>query len=607
MNMNIVVIRMTLGVALVLVLTATGLWAAGAEDSDEPATAAADRETVFDPASGLTWTAPEYGGSLSWAHKQFPKSTDPHVVGGWGPHFISGVNEKLAFGDWAVSRDKVVELAWTYSGPEMYRGALAESWEFRDATTVIFHIRQGVHWHDKEPMNGRELTADDVVFNWQRYLGLGEFAEAGPSALGYMTHGLEESSVTATDKWTVEFKLSRPKPDIEFALTHNANYILAPEVIKEHGDYADWRNVVGTGPYRLTDHVEDTSATWEKNPDYWGYDEKFPDNRLPYIDTLKSLLIADVSARLAAMRTGKIDMISNTGDAHIANIEHIESLQNTNPEIEAWPVYRPPLGTYMFDQSQAVMQDVNVRKALQLSQDRETISAAFFKGWGKPAPSGFISQASTGFSWPYEEWPEDVKREYEYDPERAEALLDAAGYPRSDDGYRFTIKVGHFGRYESDYTEIIMGYFDAIGVKSEMVVVMDPELQPIIQADTSEFALISWVGYPLTAPNTYVYYISNFEYGGVDWSRAKDPEMDALLAGLKNATEAEEWKRYHRQIDEKTVREHWGLVRANSPIFAVSQPWVEGYAGEWSLGYSERNTHFARLWIDSALKESMGH
>ena len=123
---------------------------------------------------------------------------------------------------------------------------------------------------------------------------------------------------------------------------------MAPEVIKEHGDYADWRNVVGTGPYRLTDHVEDTSATWEKNPDYWGYDEKFPDNRLPYIDTLKSLLIADLSARLAAIRTGKIDMISNTGDAHISNIEHIESLQDTNPEIETWPVYRAPLGSYMF-------------------------------------------------------------------------------------------------------------------------------------------------------------------------------------------------------------------------------------------------------------------
>ena len=598
--------RRTFAVALVLVLTATALWAAGADDSDESAAAAADKETVFDPATGKTWTAPEYGGTLTWAHKQFPKSTDPYAVGGWGPHFISGVNEKLAFGDWAVSREKVVDLAWTYTGPEMYRGALAESWEMPDATTFIFHLRQGVHWHDKAPMNGRELTADDIVFNWHRYLGLGDFTEAGPSALGYMTHNLEESSVTATDEWTVEFKLARPKPDIEFAMTHNANYILAPEVIEEHGDYADWRNVVGTGPYRLTDHVEDTSATWEKNPNYWGYDEKFPENRLPYIDTLKSLLIPDPSARLSAMRTGKIDMISNTGDAQISNIDHIESLQKTNPEIEAWPVYRP-LGGDVFNQSLPPFDDVNVRKALQMSLDHETIAATYFKGRGVPNPHGFITQASTGFSWPYKDWPDEVKHEYEYHPDEAEALLDEAGYPRGDDGYRLTVKMGHFARYDQDYTEIIMAYWDAIGVKSEMVVVTDPELPSIIQADTHEFVTSNWAAYPLAVPGTYVYYISTPTYGGVSWSRAKDPEMDALLAGMADATEVDEWKRYHRQVDEKTVREHWGLARAQSPNYSVSQPWVEGYAGEWSLGYSERNTHFARLWIDSELKESMGH
>ena len=186
---------------------------------------AAAQQYVTDPATGKTWTAPQYGGTLTWAHKQFPKSTDPYSVGGWGPHFISAVNEKLAFGDWAVDREKVVDLAWTYTGPEMYRGCLAESWEMPDATTFIFHIRQGVYWHDKAPMNGRQFDADDVVYNWHRYLGQGDFTEEGPSPLGYITQGLEESSVTATDKWTVEFKLAKPKPDMEFAMTHNANHI----------------------------------------------------------------------------------------------------------------------------------------------------------------------------------------------------------------------------------------------------------------------------------------------------------------------------------------------------------------------------------------------
>ena len=79
----------------------------------------------------------------------------------------------------------------------------------------------------------------------------------------------------------------------------------------------DWRNVVGTGPLRLTDVVEGSSVTWEKNPDYWGYDEKFPHNRLPYIDEYRSLLMPDMSTRLAALRTGKIDYMGNTGDEYL--------------------------------------------------------------------------------------------------------------------------------------------------------------------------------------------------------------------------------------------------------------------------------------------------
>ena len=243
-----------------------------------------------------------------------------------------------------------------------------------------------------------------------------------------------------------------------------------------------------------------------------------------------------------------------------------------------------------------------------MSLDHETIAATFLKGWGDASPHGFIAQASTGFNWPYADWPDEIKEEYTYNPERAEELLDAAGYKRGADGYRFTIKIGHHARQEPDYTEIQMAYFEVIGLKAEMDVITDPELLPIITADTSEYGLVGWAAYPLAVPGTYVYAIvrtpSKYDWS---WSYAKDSEMDALLAGMANATAAEEWMSYHRQVDEKTVREHWGLARAQAPSFSVTQPWVEGYAGEWSLGYSERNTHFARLWIDQELKKSMGH
>ena len=588
------------GLAIVcgLILTATGLWATGASDSDDSTAAAMDKETVFDPASGMTWTAPEYGGTLTWAHKRFPKSADVWEVGGWGPHFVSGVNEKLSFADWGLSREKHFDL-YIIVTPEMTRGNLAESWSQPDDTTFIWNIRQGVNWDNKAPVNGREFDADDVVWNYHRYFGLGDFTEVGPSPQSRgISQGVEIESVRATDKWTVEIK-HKPGPGVLGHMLHNMFFVYAREVVEKYGDAADWRNVVGTGPYRLTEHVEGSSATWEKNPNYWGYDENFPQNRLPYIDTLRSLVIPERSARLAAMRTGKIDMLSNTGDAFITSIDDLESLQKTNPEIEVWPRYSWITGPSIFNQSLPLMQDVNVRKALQMSVDRETISATFFKGWGDPAPYGLVHQGSKGWAWPYEDWPEEVKAGYRYDPAGAEALLDAAGYPRGADGYRFTVKLAHYDRYDPTYAEIVMGYFDAIGVKGELDILTDAEAGPLNAADTHEFALMT-NAYGTLAPSLYVHRITRF--GGVDYAKAKDPRMDGLVADMQTPTTLEEWQSYYRQADEITIREHWGLIKSNAPKFSLSQPWVEGYFGEFGMGWGERNTFMARLWIDSELK-----
>ena len=71
----------------------------------------------------------------------------------------------------------------------------------------------------------------------------------------------------------------------------------------------------------LTDHVEGTSWTYVKNPDYWGYDEKYPDNRLPYVDEIQRLISKEQATILAMMRTGKADYIGYGGDTQITSID----------------------------------------------------------------------------------------------------------------------------------------------------------------------------------------------------------------------------------------------------------------------------------------------
>ena len=85
---------------------------------------------------------------------------------------------------------------------------LAESYETPDPLTIIFKIREGIHWQNKPPMNGRELTADDIVVNFHRITGLGSgFTEPSPHAVN--VSGIKFESIAAPDKYTVVFKLKQ--------------------------------------------------------------------------------------------------------------------------------------------------------------------------------------------------------------------------------------------------------------------------------------------------------------------------------------------------------------------------------------------------------------
>ena len=209
--MRYVPFRKCLAVLSVLVLTATGLWAAAAEE--EPA-AAADKKYVTDPTTGEVVVAPEYGGTLTFSHGLGAHAIDPYFGNpATGP--TDGVAEKLGIMNWGVDRD-VWDLKTLFMLATHTRGRLAESWEIsQDGLTYTFHIRKGVRWHDKAPMNGRELTAHDIEYNFHRILGMGDFTEAGPTPWGQAAQlkNVPWESITATDDATVVIKVAEPRLD----------------------------------------------------------------------------------------------------------------------------------------------------------------------------------------------------------------------------------------------------------------------------------------------------------------------------------------------------------------------------------------------------------
>ena len=555
---------------------------------------------VTDPTTGKTVSAPQYGGTLTVGESEgfTDRSSDPYFD--FAGNYISGVNEKLGITNWGIDRD-VFDFKSIFVPVSFMTGRLAESWDISpDGLTYTFNIRKGVNWQNKAPMNGRELTAQDVEYNWHRMLGMGKFAAAGASPFSRGTANLLSvpfESITATDKWTVVVKLTKPSlAGLRIILDNLMLWILPPEVIEQYGDYRDWRNTVGTGPFMLTDVVVGSSMTWTKNPDYWGYDEKYPENRLPYVDEHKVLEIPEEATKMAALRSGKIDFRRWT-----ISLDSVLSLQRTNPEIAVHTVWMRSSDSFSPNFSVPPFNDINVRRAMQLALDNETIAATLWKGYADPVPHGMVGV--TGYMVPFDEWPAEVKQYYRYDPEAAEKLLDEAGLPRGADGTRFKTVLNTSPSHNLEFSQIAAAFWAVIGV--DVKIVEFPYVEYSEAFGARAYELTSSIAGAVYDP---VMMVGWFQSGThMNTSAVPDPEMDAMIDAALAATTIEEQKRLIAEADMYFIEQHRHIWGPRSPSYYFAQPWLIGYNGELQLSENEFLPLVARLWIDSELKEAMGH
>ena len=597
--------RLWVAVLIGFVLAATGAWASPA---GEEQAAASDKPMVTDPTTGMQVTAPEYGGTFTYAYALFGKNTDPSIEGGWAGFQLSGVNENLVQGDWGLPRD---EFGFTgnYVPTSVFRGNLAASWEQPDNRTFIVKIKPGIHWHDKAPMNGRELTADDVAWAYRRHGGLLDWKPEYTATL----FGLPWESIEATDKYTVVFKLTEPRLGMVRAiLAENTAWVLPREVIEQHGDYTDWRNVVGTGPFMLTEHIENVSMTRTRNPNYHGFDEKYPDNRLPYVDEVKALFMAEAATRLAAMRTGQIDMIHRFGGGTtIGKVEVVNALLGTNPDIQVGTYFQRALQVSGLNIRKPPFDDIRVRQAMQMALDRDAINDSYYGGFAQRKPSGYFGDASGPVYTPFDEWPKELQDAYSYNPEKAEELLDAAGYPRGADGVRFkvTYDFRNIEVIDLGYVEIAAGYWKEIGVEVEITLHDTGSWVPRRvdglydmttgdQAWDQDFGVIfGWYGNLVEGRKSHL-----TEY----FSGVPDPTLVRLYHAFNAATEESEQIRIAKEFDQYLLSQHFQVFGFKSPQYQVAQPWIKGWNGESFLQDQGDVQVFARLWLDRDLKAEMG-
>ena len=565
-------------------------------------TAAAEKKMVKDPATGQVLTAPEYGGSITYAQKCVPPNTDI-----WFSTCdpLSGVSEKLGIGNWATDRD-LFRFQNQLFPLFAIKGQLAQSWETPDPLTYVFKIRSGVKWHNKAPMSGRELTASDVEYSFHRMLGLGSgFSEPTLAGICSALVSLPFESVTTTDKWTVVIKLKAVNLDaLREILIGPCLWVLPPEVIQQHGDIKDWRDLVGTGPWMMTEWVEGSSMTYDKNPDYWGTDEKYPENRLPYTDRLKGLIMKEDATILAALRSGRLDYAGSNTGADIKSIDQVFRLQQMNPEIELFSQYNRSNQSFALDMLKPPFDDIRVRIAMQKALDLETINKTFFKSYAKWKPQGMLGDGLVEYHIPFEEWPEEIKERYTYDPEGAETLLDEAGYPRGADGIRFKTTLENLSEYfPLDYAELAAAYWADIGVHVQIKTVDVPRHISSINEHTFE-GMVNMVA----AIDYSVMWGLQFLQSTFKGNRPgfKDPAYDAMVDAASAATTIEEQIKLAKEADMYQIKNFTYVWGPKVPSFNAIQAWVKGYYGESDLGLPDRRSIFARLWIDQELKKEMG-
>jgi len=343
---------------------------------------------------------PKRGGVLRIAEREAP-SLDPHL----SISFLTHSYVSLAYS----------QLVRFPNGPEQKSATdfsilpdLAEKWTVsKDGKIYTFSLRKGVKFHNKPPVNGREVTAEDVKFSLERFV----------AKSGFNTRFEPVTAIEAVDKHTVKITLKEPYAPF---LNHLANpsfcVILPREVEAQLKDYNSAEAVIGTGPFVLKSYEKGVRVVFERNPTYYMKDK-------PYLDGVTIEITPDAAARLAVLRAGKVEL------PHIwgwVSPEEARSLKGTDLVVVPHKVIGQ--GFIYMRTDQPPFNDIKVRRAASLAIDRKAWNEALLFGEGC-VDSGPVPCALS-------DWKLDASRidaakaKYliGYDPNEAKKLLAEAGH-----------------------------------------------------------------------------------------------------------------------------------------------------------------------------------
>jgi len=541
---------------------------------------------------------PVYGGVLTTRIAADPPAFDDAVRGHAYCTTLKLTNDELWTGDWTKGRAGgygTGECDWFVGGGlnrlEHKVGSLAESWEIQGKDTIIFHLRKGVKWHNKPPTNGRELTAEDVVFSIKRQCTL-------PTAYFKQTYpkAAETLEVTAPDPYTVVVKTKPEYFGDVITLVPDYMCIFPKDAVEQFGNLNDWKNSIGTGPFILTEFVPGSVVTLTRNPNYW---EKNPigpgkGDQLPYLDAFKLLVMPDESSFYAAFRTGQIDIASGVEWEMAQEFLRMPQLRHIQYVEDA---------TYCIfmrtDKKDSPFADKRVRQALSLAIDYNGIVQRYFSGYGVAIkwPIIYVKEYA-GAYLPLDQMPKSVQELYSYNPEKAKQLLAEAGYPN---GFKAKV-IAYNTRLVMDVLQMMVDMWSKVGVQVEI----EPKdysswLSVFVRRAYDEMFQGSNSGI-----GTYFKAINFTGPGMYNGSYVNDPVLNKaredMMAAYPNEAVVD---KIHREMLPYLMEQVYVIPMPGPIYYRFWWPWVKNYSGEASMGYYNVYNYAKYVWIDQELKQSI--
>jgi peptide/nickel transport system substrate-binding protein len=317
----------------------------------------------------------------------------------------------------------------------------ADSVEQPDPQTFVFKLKQGVKFQNVDPVNGREVTAEDVVYSKTRFRDL-------PQAQNNDYYKTIVDQMQAVDPHTFKVTTKQPWAESLNELGGVQQAIVPREAVEKFGDLS--QHAIGAGPFILESYVKGQSTVLKRNPDYF-------DKNLPYLDGITWTTILDQGTLLQAYKSGQIDVGQGPYEGTSLTKLDFDDLAK-NDKMFSTKLPSLSYGSLGVNATVKPFDDKRVRQAIYVGVDRQQFIDKI--GLGDGTPQGVLNNGLT--FWVLSQ--DELKPYIAPDVQKAKQLLAAAGYAN---GFDMTIETSGGVQAYIDHTEVLVSELKKLGINAK--------------------------------------------------------------------------------------------------------------------------------------------